>query len=174
MYASCWSQTQTCKKVIAAGIQQCLRESQLRFRNSQDLRIRRTRGHSFQTNQLFSVICKWLPHCFNKLQRALEANMLRIQRPRTKRKEFSFVVLAREVEMTYEVHGQAAAEWAPFPERTDVHWEAANLQVWSAREGTAEQQELVYEVSWIKELGTWRRFLTSRRKVRSERQEVPC
>ncbi len=76
--------------------------------------------------------------------------------------------------MTYEVHGQAAAEWAPFPERTDVHWEATNLQVWNAREGTAEQQELVYEVSWIKELGTWRRFLTSRRKVRSEHQEVPC
>jgi len=70
--------------------------------------------------------------------------------------------------MTYEVHGQAAAEWAPFPERTDVHWEATNLQVWNA-EGFVEQQELVYEVSWIKELGTWRRFLISRRKVRSER-----
>lgn len=76
--------------------------------------------------------------------------------------------------MTYEVHGQAAAEWAPFPERADVRWEATNLQVWNAREGTAEQQELVYEVSWIKELGTWRRFLTSRRTVRGEHQGVPC
>lgn len=75
--------------------------------------------------------------------------------------------------MMYEVHGQAAAGWMPFPERTDVHWETKKLQVWNA-EGSAEQQELVYEVSWIKELGTWRRFLTSRRTVCSERQEVPC
>ena len=58
-----------------------------------------------------------------------------------------------------------AACTAPFPERTDVHWETTNLQVWNAREGAAEQHELVYEVSWVDELGTWRRFLTSRRKV---------
>jgi hypothetical protein len=76
--------------------------------------------------------------------------------------------------MTYEVHGQAAAEWAPFPERIDVHWATTKLQVWNAREGTAEQQELVYEVSWIKELGMWRRFLISRRKVYSGREELPC
>ena len=75
--------------------------------------------------------------------------------------------------MMYEVHGQAAAEWAPFPERIDVHWETTNLPVGNA-EGVAEQQELVYEVSWIKELGMWRRFLTSRCKVRGERQEGPC
>jgi len=75
--------------------------------------------------------------------------------------------------MRYEVHSQAAAACAPFPERTDVHWETTNLQVWNA-ERFVEQLELVYEVSWIKELGTWRRFLTSQRKVRSERQEVPC
>ena len=74
--------------------------------------------------------------------------------------------------MTYEVHGQAAA--APFPGRTAVHWETTNLQVWNAREGTTEQQELVYEVSWIQELGTWRRFLTSRRKVHSGCQELSC
>jgi hypothetical protein len=94
--------------------------------------------------------------------------------PRTKAKEPNFVVLALEVEMTYEVHGQAAAEWEPFPERIAVYWETTNLQVWNAREGTAEQQELVYEVSWIKELGMWRRFLTSRRKVDSGREELPC
>ena len=75
--------------------------------------------------------------------------------------------------MTHEVHGQAAAEWASFPERTDVYWETTNLPVWNA-EGAAEQQELVYEVSWIKELGMWRRFLTSRCKVGRGRQEVPC
>ena len=55
----------------------------------------------------------------------------------------------------------------PFPERTDVRWETTNVQVWNKREGRSEQQELVYEVSWIKELGMWRRFLMSRRTVRS-------
>jgi hypothetical protein len=75
--------------------------------------------------------------------------------------------------MRYEVHTQPAAACAPFPERTDVRWETTNLHVRNA-EGSLEQQELVYEVSWIKELGTWRRFLTSRRKVRSECQEVRC
>jgi hypothetical protein len=49
----------------------------------------------------------------------------------------------------------------PFLERTDVHWETTNLQVWNAQESTAEQHELVYEVSWVEELSTWRRFLTS-------------
>ena len=74
--------------------------------------------------------------------------------------------------MRYGVHSQAARE-AAFPERSNVQWETTNLQVWNA-EGFVEQQELVYEVSWIKELGTWRRFLISRRKVRRERQGVPC
>jgi hypothetical protein len=93
---------------------------------------------------------------------------------RPRRNEFSFVVLAREVEMRYEVHSQGTAACiAPFSERSDVHWETTNLPVWNA-EGTAEQQELVYEVSWIKELGMWRRFLTSQRKVGSRRQEAPC
>ncbi len=76
--------------------------------------------------------------------------------------------------MRYEVHSQGtAASIAPFSERSDVHWETINLPVWNA-EGAAEQQELVYEVSWIQELGTWRRFLASQRKVGSRLQEVPC
>lgn len=92
----------------------------------------------------------------------------------SRRNEFSFIVLAREVEMRHEVHSQeAAAGIAPFSERSDVHWETTTLPVWTA-EGTPEQQELVYEVSWIKELGMWRRFLTSQRKVGSRSSEVPC
>ena len=68
--------------------------------------------------------------------------------------------------MRHEVHSHGTADCiAPFSERTDVHWETTNLPIWNAREGAAEQQELVYEVSWIKELGMWRRFLTSRCKV---------
>ena len=77
--------------------------------------------------------------------------------------------------MRHEVHSHGTAACiAPFSERTDVHWETTNLPIWNAREGAAEPQELVYEVSWIKELGMWRRFLTSRRKVGCVRQEVPC
>lgn len=70
--------------------------------------------------------------------------------------------------MRHEVHSHGtAASIAPFSERTDVHWETTNLPVWNAIQGATEEQELVYEVSWIKELGTWRQFLTARRKVGS-------
>jgi hypothetical protein len=75
--------------------------------------------------------------------------------------------------MRYEVRTEPAAASTPFPDRTDVQWERTDLQVRNAG-GFVEQQELVYELSWIEELGTWRRFLTSRRTVRSERQGVPC
>jgi hypothetical protein len=69
--------------------------------------------------------------------------------------------------MSYELSGQTTAAHAiPFPERTDVRWETTNLQVWNAREGTSEQHELVYEISWVTELGVWRRFLTSWRRVK--------
>ena len=78
-----------------------------------------------------------------------------------RRKEFSFVVLAGEVEMRYEsVSHATAARIAPFPERTDVQWETTNLRAWNSREGTAEQHDLVYEVSWVQ-------FCTLRREVRN-------
>jgi hypothetical protein len=83
-------------------------------------------------------------------------------------KTVRFVVLAGEVEMKYEVYSHATPVWiAPFPERTDVRWETTSLQVWNSQEGTAEEQDLVYEVSWVKDLGMWRRFLTARRKVQN-------
>ena len=68
--------------------------------------------------------------------------------------------------MRYEVHGAStAACMAPFPEGSEAHFETANLEVWNSQEGSAEHQELIYEVSWIEELGMWRGFLKSRRKV---------
>ena len=77
--------------------------------------------------------------------------------------------------MRHEVHSHETPTYiAPFLERTDVHWEMTSLPVWNAQEGATEQQELVYEVSWIQELGMWRRFLTSRCKVGSGCQEVLC
>ena len=52
-----------------------------------------------------------------------------------------------------------------FPVGLEVHWETENRLVWNERERACENQELIYEVSWICELGVWRRFLRSRRKV---------
>ena len=46
-------------------------------------------------------------------------------------------------------------------------WETQRRVVWNEQEHTREEHELVYEVSWIKELGLWRRFLRSQRKVTS-------
>jgi hypothetical protein len=55
---------------------------------------------------------------------------------------------------------------AVFPGEVDVHRETENRVVSNEQECAAEEQELVYEVTWIPELGAWRRFLRSRRKVR--------
>jgi hypothetical protein len=54
-----------------------------------------------------------------------------------------------------------------FPTGVDMHWETENRIVWNEREHASEERELVYEISWIAELGTWRRFLRSNRKVQS-------
>lgn len=75
--------------------------------------------------------------------------------------------------MRHGVHSQPAAACSAFPERTHVEWETTNLRVRNAA-GFVEQQQLVYEVSWIEELCTWRRFLMSRGEMRSDRQEMPC
>ena len=49
----------------------------------------------------------------------------------------------------------------------DVHWEAQRRIVWNEHEHTSEERELVYEISWIAELGLWRSFLRSQCKVKS-------
>jgi hypothetical protein len=54
-----------------------------------------------------------------------------------------------------------------FPAGVDTRWETTNCSVWNDRERIAEKQELIYEVAWIPELGIWRRFLRSRRKLPS-------
>jgi hypothetical protein len=55
----------------------------------------------------------------------------------------------------------------PFPGGVDTHWERENRVVWNARDHVNEECELVYEVTWISELGVWRRFLRSQRNVRT-------
>ena len=54
-----------------------------------------------------------------------------------------------------------------FPEAVDVRWETQRRVVWSEQGHTREERELVYEISWIKELGLWRSFLRSHHKVKS-------
>jgi hypothetical protein len=58
-----------------------------------------------------------------------------------------------------------AVPFAMFSVGIDTHWETEIRTVWNAKQFTAEEHELVYEVSWISELGVWRRFLRSERKV---------
>ena len=52
-----------------------------------------------------------------------------------------------------------------FPAGVDVHWETQRRVVWNERKHSNEEHELVYEISWIKELGLWRTFLRSHHKV---------
>ncbi len=58
-----------------------------------------------------------------------------------------------------------AIEVAGLPPRAEVHWETDKRVVWNEMECAAEEQELIYEVTWISEIGAWRRFLKSRRNV---------
>jgi len=50
-------------------------------------------------------------------------------------------------------------------EGVGVHWETQRRVVWNEREHPNEEHELVYEISWIKELGLWRTFLRSHHNV---------
>ena len=54
---------------------------------------------------------------------------------------------------------------AVHPGAVDVHWETQIREAWNDEERAIERHELIYEVSWIPELGVWRRFLRSRRKT---------
>ena len=54
-----------------------------------------------------------------------------------------------------------------FPAAVEARWETQNRTVWNELEHASEERELVYEISWIAELGVWRRFLRSQRKARN-------
>jgi hypothetical protein len=54
-----------------------------------------------------------------------------------------------------------------FPAGVDARWETENRTVWNEQERASEERELIYEISWIAELGVWRRFLRSQRKARN-------
>jgi hypothetical protein len=50
---------------------------------------------------------------------------------------------------------------AASPAGDHAHWEIESRMVWNDEQHTGEERELVYEISWIPELGAWRRFLRS-------------
>lgn len=54
-----------------------------------------------------------------------------------------------------------------FPRGTRTRWETQYRMVWNHQEHTSEERELVYEISWVEELGLWRWFLRSQRKVKT-------
>ena len=59
---------------------------------------------------------------------------------------------------------------ASFPKgAADKHWITENRVLWNQEHHKAEECELVYEVSWVPELSTWRRFLRSRRWLEATR-----
>ena len=47
---------------------------------------------------------------------------------------------------------------------TDARFETEKRQVWDEAKRAYEVHEFVYEVSFIEELGVWRRFLRTHRK----------
>jgi len=51
------------------------------------------------------------------------------------------------------------------PLGVDMHYETEHRTVWNEEERKQEEHEFVYEVSWVPELGVWRRFLRTHRKA---------
>ena len=51
------------------------------------------------------------------------------------------------------------------PLGTDARFETEKRTVWVEATRSYEVREFVYEVSWIAELGVWRRFLRAYRKA---------
>jgi|SRR5215469_1792033 len=59
-----------------------------------------------------------------------------------------------------------------FPKATDTHRISENRVLWNEEHHKAEECELVYEVSWVPELSTWRSFLRSRRWLEARQRPL--
>jgi len=86
-------------------------------------------------------------------RRSHEGDLRKLQRPQVKR--MSAVV------------SYVASPVPAFPAAVEARWETQNRTVWNELEHASEERELVYAIRWIAELGIWRRFLRSNRKVQS-------
>ena len=68
--------------------------------------------------------------------------------------------------MTASITHAEALLGATFPSTgVDTHWVTNNRTVWNEQKRVSEERELVYEISWIPELGAWRSFLRSQRRM---------
>ena len=61
----------------------------------------------------------------------------------------------------------AVALVVPESPAVDARWETEHRTVWNQQQHVSEERELVYEITWIAELGSWRRFLRFQRRVNS-------
>ena len=63
------------------------------------------------------------------------------------------------------IHAEVLLDEAFLSNGVDTHWVTKNRTVWNERERVSEERELVYEITWIPELGAWRSFLRSQRRL---------
>jgi hypothetical protein len=63
------------------------------------------------------------------------------------------------------IHAEALLDATLLSKGVDTHWVTKNRTVWNEQERVSEERELVYEISWIPELGAWRSFLRSQRRL---------
>lgn len=61
----------------------------------------------------------------------------------------------------------AVALIVPESPAVDTRWETEHRMVWNQQQHISEERELVYEITWIAELSSWRRFLRCQRRVNS-------
>jgi hypothetical protein len=61
----------------------------------------------------------------------------------------------------------AVALIVPESPAVDARWETEHRMVWNQQHHISEEHELVYEITWVAELGSWRRFLRFQRTVNS-------
>jgi hypothetical protein len=70
------------------------------------------------------------------------------------------------VEQIMQANPRATALPAPSSSPgVNAHYETENRRVWNDEKHADEEHEFVYEVSWLPELGVWRRFLRTHRKA---------
>jgi len=102
----------------------------------------------------------------NALEWKAECNVLRVSLARNFAGRVNFQNQQADL-MSAMATGTSLFSVPAFPTAVDAHWETENRSVWNEQEHASEERELVYEISWIAELGIWRRFLRSNRKVQS-------
>ena len=68
--------------------------------------------------------------------------------------------------MNYQIAREATPSFnSYFPVGTEIHWRTERRLLLNPQGGADELHELIYEIAWIPELGVWRHFLKSQRRV---------